>query len=152
MLRGREAEVGGEEGRLVVRGVRLVLGVLLVLLILLMLVVLGVGDAETVAGAAEGLVLAMPGTETAMNLVGGIIEHVYPANGDVAGGSTLDPSLSPDGKRSSVTARGRGGGSEAGVVRGASRRSVEGSTLRSRGSESRIGRRECETAGWKLPS
>lgn len=112
MLRGREAEVGGEEGRLVVRGVRLVLGVLLVLL---MLVVLVVGDAETVAGAAEGLVLAMPGTETAMNLVGGIIEHVYPANGDVAGGSTLDPSLSPDGKRRSVTAL--GGGYEAGVAR-----------------------------------
>lgn len=84
------------------RGVRLRLGVLVVL------VVLGVGDAEAVAvaGATEGLVLAMPGTKTAMNLVGRVIEHVYPANGIVAGGSTLDPSLSPDGKKSSVTALG----------------------------------------------
>ena len=99
-----------------VRGVRLALEVLLVL------VVLGVGDAEAVAGGAKGLVLAMPGTKTAMNLVGGIIEHVYPANGDVAGRSTLDPSLSPDGKKSSVTAL----ESEIGVAQGASRRSVEG--------------------------
>src|SRR5690606_6029532 len=61
------------------------------------------------------------GTKTAMNFVGGMIEHVYPADGDVAGGSTLDPSLSPDGKESSVTAL----ESEVGVAQGTSRRPVE---------------------------
>ena len=59
-----------------------------------MLVVLGVGDAEPMA-ATKGRICAMPGTETATNLVGRMVVHVYPANNVVAGESTLDPSLFP---------------------------------------------------------
>ena len=97
------------------RGVRLRLGVLVVL------VVLGVGDAEAVAvaGAAEGLVLAMPGTKTAMNLVGRVIEHVYPANGIVARG--VDSRSEPFPRRQEKLGDGARG-SEAGVARRASRR------------------------------
>jgi hypothetical protein len=62
-----------------------------VLLLMLMLLVV---DAEAVAGAAEGRVFAISGTETTGSLVWQVVEHVYPANATVAGGGEMTLDLS----------------------------------------------------------